>query len=151
MTSRNLFLSTVLATEGLYCVVGLKKGNPKQQFVGTVEEVDSLVDSLVEQGYDAYFGCAKYETDEGRTTKNAKWFKSFWLDLDCGEGKEYEKQAIALNGLKQFCEATGLPRPSIVNSGRGIHAYWPLEEVISYNDWKPTAEALKKLCAIKRL
>ena len=151
MTSRNLFLSTVLATEGLYCVVGLKKGNPKQQFVKTVEEVDSLVDSLVEQGYDAYFGCAKYETDEGRTTKNAKWFKSFWLDLDCGEGKEYEKQAIALNGLKQFCEATGLPRPSIVNSGRGIHAYWPLEEVISYNDWKPTAEALKKLCAIKRL
>jgi hypothetical protein len=151
MTSRNLFLSTVLATEGLYCVVGLKKGNPKQQFVGTVEEVDSLVDSLVEQGYDAYFGCAKYETDEGRTTKNAKWFKSFWLDLDCGEGKEYENQAIALNGLKQFCEATGLPRPSIVNSGRGIHAYWPLEEIISYNDWKPTAEALKKLCAIKRL
>lgn len=151
MTSRNLFLSTVLATEGLYCVVGLKKGNPKQQFVGTVEEVDSLVDSLVEQGYDAYFGCAKYETDEGRTTKNAKWFKSFWLDLDCGEGKEYENQAIALNGLKQFCEATGLPRPTIVNSGRGIHAYWPLEEVIFYNDWKPTAEALKKLCAIKSL
>ena len=92
MTSRNLFLSTVLATEGLYCVVGLKKGNPKQQFVKTVEEVDSLVDSLVEQGYEAYFGCAKYETDEGRTTKNAKWFKSFWLDLDCGEGKEYEKR-----------------------------------------------------------
>jgi hypothetical protein len=151
MTSRNLFLSTVLATEGLYCVVGLKKGTPKQQFVGTVEEVDSLVDSLVEQGYDAYFGCAKYETDEGRTTKNAKWFKSFWLDLDCGEGKEYENQAIALNGLKEFCEATGLPRPTIVNSGRGIHAYWPLQEVISYNDWKPTAEALKKLCAIKRL
>lgn len=151
MTSRNLFLSTVLATEGLYCVVGLKKGNPKQQFVGTIEEVNSLVDSLVEQGFDAYFGCAKYETDEGRTTKNAKWFKSFWLDLDCGEGKEYENQAIALNGLKQFCEATGLPRPTIVNSGRGIHAYWPLEEVISYNDWKPTAEALKKLCAIKKL
>ena len=151
MTSRNLFLSTVLATEGLYCVVGLKKGNPKQQFVGTIEEVNSLVDNLVEQGFDAYFGCAKYETDEGRTTKNAKWFKSFWLDLDCGEGKEYENQAIALNGLKQFCEATGLPRPTIVNSGRGIHAYWPLEEVISYNDWKPTAEALKKLCAIKKL
>ncbi len=151
MTSRNLFLSTVLATEGLYCVVGLKKGNPKQQFVGTVEEVDSLVDSLVEQGYDAYFGCAKYETDEGRTTKNAKWFKSFWLDLDCGEGKEYENQAVALGGLKEFCETTGLPRPIIVNSGRGVHAYWALEEVISYNDWKPTAEALKKLCAIKRL
>lgn len=151
MTSRNLFLSTVLATEGLYCVVGLKKGAPKQEFVSTVEQMDALVDDLVQQGYDAYFGCAKFETDEGRTAKNAKWFKSFWLDLDCGEGKEYENQAVALNGLKEFCVSTGLPRPTIVNSGRGIHAYWILEEVISYNDWKPVAESLKKLCAANNL
>jgi hypothetical protein len=95
MTSRNLFLSAVLATDGLYCVVGLKKGTPKQQFVGTLDEVEALVDGLVEEGFDAYFGCAKFETDEGRTAKNAKWFKAFWLDLDCGEGKPYENQAAA--------------------------------------------------------
>ena len=112
MTSRNLFLSSVLAPEGLYCIVGLKKGTPKQQFVGTLEEVEALVDGLVEEGFDAYFGCAKFETDEGRTAKNAKWFKAFWLDLDCGEGKPYENQAAALTGLKHFCEATGLPRPT---------------------------------------
>ena len=151
MISRNLFLSAVLAEQGLYCVVGLKKGTPKQKFVGTVEEVDVLIDELVTEGYDAYFGCAKFETDEGRTAKNAKWFKAFWLDLDCGEGKPYENQAQALTALKDFCKSTGLSKPTIVNSGRGIHAYWTLTEVISYNDWKPSAEGLKKLCAANNL
>ena len=129
-------------------MVGLKKGAPRQTFVKTLEEIDGVVDGLVSQGYDAYFGCAKYfDADEGRTAKNAKWFKSFWLDLDCGEGKPYESQAVALDTLKLFVQTSGLPKPTVVNSGRGIHAYWPLTEVIGYNDWKPTAEAFKKFCA----
>ena len=151
MTSRNLFLSAVLADQGLYCVVGLKKGTPRQKFVATLDEVDSLVEELVVEGFDAYYGCAKYETDEGRTAKNAKWFKAFWVDLDCGEGKPYEGQAQALVGLRDFCKSTGMPKPTIVNSGRGVHAYWTLTEVISYNDWKPVAEAFKKLCAANNL
>ena len=85
-----------------------------------------LIESLVGQQYDAYFGCAKFEDDSGRTAKNAKWFKAFWLDLDCGEGKPYEDQAQALAALKSFCANTGLPKPILVNSGRGIHAYWSL-------------------------
>jgi hypothetical protein len=151
MTSRNLFLSTVLADNGLYCVTGLKKGTPKQQFVGTLDEVDGLIDELVDDGFDAYYGCAKFETDEGRTAKNAKWFKSFWLDLDCGEGKPYADQAQALIGLRDFCKNLGFGKPIIVNSGRGIHAYWALKEVIGYNEWKPVAEGLKKLCAANNL
>ena len=115
MTSRIPFLSAVLATEGLYCVVGLKKGAPRQTFVETLEEIDGVVDGLISQGYDVYFGCAKYlNASEGRTAQNAKWFKSFWLDLDCGEGKPYESQAVALDALKQFVSETGLPRPTMV-------------------------------------
>lgn len=151
MTSRNLFLSSVLAADGLYCVVGLKKGTPRQQFVSTFDEVNTLVEELVGAGFDAYYGCAKYETDDGRTAKNAKWFKSFWLDLDCGEGKSYETQAQALSSLRDFCKATNLPKPIVVNSGRGVHAYWALLEPIGYNDWKPVAESLKKLCVTHNL
>ena len=151
MTSRNLFLSTVLAEQGLYCVVGLKKGSPKQHFVSTLEELSQLVGDLIDQQYDVYFGCAKYETDEGRTAKNARWFKSFWLDLDCGETKKYETQAEALSSLKEFCKSTGLSKPIVINSGRGIHTYWPIKEAISYNEWKPVAEALKKLCVTHNL
>ena len=97
MTSRIPFLSSVLAEEGLYCVVGLKKGAPRQTFVETIEEIDGVVEGLIAQGYDAYFGCAKYlHATEGRTAQNAKWFKAFWLDMDCGEGKPYETQSDAL-------------------------------------------------------
>lgn len=152
MTSRISFLSSVLAEEGLYCVVGLKKGAPRQTFVETIEEIDGVVEGLVAQGYDAYFGCAKYlHATEGRTAQNAKWFKAFWLDMDCGEGKPYETQPDALDALKGFVKATGLPRPTLVNSGRGVHAYWALTEPIYYNDWKPTAEAFKKFCAAYNL
>jgi hypothetical protein len=148
MTTRNTFLTSVLADEGLYCVVGLKKGAPRQTFVETIDEIDGVVDGLVSQGYDAYFGCAKYLLEtEGRTAKNAKWFKAFWLDLDCGENKPYNTQASALDALRQFVKTTGLPRPTIINSGRGIHVYWALTTTISYNDWKPTAEVLKKFAA----
>jgi len=152
MTSRIPFLSSVLAEDGMYCVVGLKKGAPRQQFVETLEEIDGVVDGLISQGYDAYFGCAKYlNASEGRTAQNAKWFKSFWIDLDCGENKPYESQADALGALKDFVKVTGLPRPTVVNSGRGVHAYWTLIAPIFYNDWKPTAEAFKKFCAAYNL
>lgn len=152
MQQRTTFLTSVLAPQGVYCVVGLKKGTPKQVFTETLDEVEHAVEDFVSKGYDTYFGCAKYATaTDGRTAKNAKWFKSFWLDLDCGENKPYENQKSAVSALKVFIEATGLPRPTLVNSGRGIHAYWVLKDAISYNDWKPTAEALKKFCASHHL
>lgn len=148
MTTRIPFLTAVLPDKGLYCVVGLKKGAPRQTFVETLEEVDGVVEGLISQGYDTYFGCAKYlSAADGRTAKNAKWFKSFWLDLDCGENKPYASQAEAIQALRLFVKTSGLPRPTIVNSGRGVHVYWTLVQEIGYNDWKPTAEALKKFCA----
>jgi hypothetical protein len=152
MTSRNSFLSSVLAEEGLYCVVGLRKSVVRQIFVETIEEIDGAVEGFLSQGFDTYFGCAKYlRAEEGRTAQNAKWFKAFWLDLDCGEDKPYESQTDAIEALKGFVKVTGLPRPTIVNSGRGVHAYWTLTTPIFYNDWKPTAEAFKKFCAIYNL
>lgn len=147
MTARTSFLSTVLASEGLYCVVGLKKkGKPEQTFWETIEEVEAEADRLTEARYDVYFGCAKYLNGDNREQQNAKWFKSFWVDLDCGDKKPYPDQKDALAALKDFVRNTGLPRPTIVNSGRGVHAYWTLTETIFFNEWKPAAEALKKFC-----
>jgi hypothetical protein len=39
-----------------------------------------------------------------------------------------------------------MPLPCVVNSGRGIHAYWLLDRTISRAEWKPVAERLKALC-----
>jgi len=140
-------LSAVLSDEGWYCVVGLKKtGMPKQVFVQTLEEVDQEIDELLAKNYDVYFACSKYEVNSTRTADNVKNIKAFWLDIDCGEGKPYESQGDGVQALKYFCEDLGLPKPTLVNSGRGVHVYWALKEAITRQQWKPVADRLKTIC-----
>ena len=145
-------LNRVLPPEGTgyYCILGLNlKENkpPAQSFHKTLQEVTDRVSDLVTKNFDVYFACAKYvDEDEGRTQKNSAYFKSFWLDIDCGVGKPYETQGIGLEALSEFCLRVKMPLPTVVNSGRGIHAYWELSEVISREQWIPVAKRLKLLC-----
>lgn len=148
MLTTNEFLSAVLPTSGNYCVVGLKKDEkPKQKFVGSIEEAEEIATKLVEDKYDAYFALATYSNpSDGRTAKNANQLKAFFLDIDCGLGKPYADQAEGLTALKKFVKEVKLPKPLIVNSGRGVHAYWTLEKPIGVDEWKPLAEGFKALC-----
>lgn len=140
-------LASVLSDKGWYCVVGLKDGAmPKQVFVETLEEASECVDQLVEKHYNAYFACAKYSKKGTRTKDNAGFFKAFWLDIDCGEGKPYETREEGIAALGAFCQKLDLPKPTVVNSGRGIHVYWILTSDIERKDWKPIAETLKAVC-----
>ena len=145
-------LSAVLSPKGWYCVVALKKtGMPKQVFVQTLEEVEQVAEDLLAKHYDVYFACAKYETNSTRTADNVKLIKAFWLDIDCGPNKPYETQAEGLAAFKDFCNEVGLPKPSLVNSGRGLHAYWGVTSELTRQQWKPIADQLKKLCHLKGL
>ena len=140
-------LSAVLPSEGWYCIVGLKTGSkPKQTFHETLDECEQAIAGLMKDEYNAYFACSKYETNKSRTQPNAKYIKAFWLDIDCGEGKDYPSQIEGLAALKNFCKATGLPKPTVVNSGRGLHIYWRLSRIITAEEWKPVAERIKYLC-----
>lgn len=139
-------LRQVLDGQGWYCIVGLKSGSPKQEFVGTLEEASDSISILVSQKYDVYFACATYETEGKRTQDNIRALKSFWLDIDCGVGKPYADQGEGVNALYAFCDVTGLPIPTIVDSGRGIHVYWVLDTAVDKASWKPVAERLKQLC-----
>lgn len=146
MATKDL-LTAVLSQEGWYCIVGLKTGSkPRQTFHETLESCEQAVADLVKDQYNAYFACAKYETNENRTKANAKYFKAFWLDIDCGEGKDYPDQSTGLQALIKFCETMSLPKPTVVNSGRGLHIYWRLKETIGAKEWLPVAERLKYLC-----
>ena len=143
-------LAAVLSTEGWYCVVGLKKtGLPKQLFVQTLQDVEKEAADLLSKNYDVYFACSKYETNNSRTTDNVKAIRAFWLDIDCGAGKPYASQAEGIEALKSFCAEVGLPKPSIVNSGRGVHVYWALTADVTRQQWKPVAEKFKKLCVAR--
>ncbi len=78
------------------------------------------------------------------------------MDIDCGPTKGvpdkkgiikgYLDQQTGLDEFKKFCIAVGLPRPILVSSGYGIHAYWLLEETVSRREWEPLANRLRELC-----
>lgn len=141
------FLSKVLSDKGWYCIVGLRSGKPtKQIFVESLDEVEAVADQLMQDEYNAYFACAKYETNNGRVKENAAYFKSAWLDIDCGEGKDYPDQETAVNALVKFCNDNYLSVPTIVDSGRGLHVYFVWEEDVGREEWTLVAEQLKALC-----
>jgi len=96
--------------------------------------------TLLDEQFDVYFACAKYEESGSRTNDNVKNIKSFWLDIDCGTGKPYADQSEGLEALKGFCKTVGLPKPTVVNSGRGLHVYWPLTAPIARKEWVNVAK-----------
>ena len=94
------FLQKILPSEGHYCIVGLKdKVSPQQAFYDVWEDVESAIQNLLEGDFNVYFACASFANSGKRTQENAAYMKSFWLDLDCGEGKPYPSQTDALEAL----------------------------------------------------
>lgn len=147
------FLGTVLGDSGFYCITGIEelhgeKRDPdvKQKFYDNLDEAIDAAHSLDASGMNAYFALSTFEESGSRRNNNIKQVRSFFLDLDCGATKDYADQAQALSDLRRFCKELKLPRPTMVNSGRGIHVYWPLTEPVSRDVWLPVAERLKELC-----
>lgn len=144
------FLQQVLGDEGYYCIVGLDLKNnsepPKQKFYQKLEDAVKVAENLKDEGYDAYYALATFTDGKSRKAVNVKQLKSLFLDLDCGDGKDYPTQQEAIVDIKRFCKVTGMPRPTLVNSGGGVHVYWPLNEPITREEWTPLAEKLKHMC-----
>jgi len=148
-------LDLVLPSEGRYCIMGLGK-YPDQNFAETREEALEIAKRLADQKFNVYFGAAKYGAVNKRNQDNAKHFKALWMDIDCGEDKAadgvgYVDQATGMREFKRFCKAVGLPKPILVNSGNGLHMYWPLSEVIDRQRWEPLAKRLLQLCVENNL
>lgn len=140
------FLETVLPQQGAYyCAVSIKNGTVKQQFVKSKGELEEVVGTINQSQADAYFATAAFNTTT-RKAENAELLRSVYVDLDVGEGKPYKDQRDALVALREFTKTHGIPKPLIVNSGNGIHAYWPFTSDITRAEWLPVAKALKALC-----
>jgi hypothetical protein len=158
MTSFDL-LRAVQPAEGWLCVVGITTdGGVKQRFVDTQEAFESTVAQFTAQRRNVYFGVARYATDQNRSKDNVLALKAFWVDIDCGVDKAelnpktgrpqgYATQLEGLAALKTFVAQVGLPVPTVVNSGRGVHAYWPLEAEVTREEWEPVAARLRTVCA----
>lgn len=147
------FYEAVLPPDGPYCAVGISAaGRVFPTFHDSIAELEAQSAELTKSFLNAYFALATFtDIGEGRKADNAKQLKSFFVDLDCGEEKEYADKIEATTALREFLSDTGLPEPYVVDSGWGIHAYWPLDIAIDALDWGPLARQFKRLCIEKGL
>ena len=94
-----------------------------------------------------------------RTQTNAGWLRSLFLDLDVDPApdslekasKVFASKDEAAADLKAFCKKVGLPRPMVVDSGGGLHAYWPLSRDMEKAEWQVLADRLKNACLAEKL
>lgn len=161
------FLTCVLPAEGFYCAVIFDTAHPRpgidfprQQFCTSIEELTDVLLANDKQGRTVYHACASYRDPKGiwnerkqkweaRTQANALASNALWLDIDTREGKPnapYFDRHEAAGAVLDFCNNAGLPRPLFVDSGSGLHCYWPLEQAVAPNVWQQYADGLKALC-----
>jgi hypothetical protein len=150
------FLRTALGDEGYYCVFAYKQKNVIQKFYSEIQEVIDEAQDLDAHGYNTFYALGTFITSQNREADNVQQMRSLFLDIDCGKLSEKEQQRgvkkyltqnEALTALKRFCRETGLPKPTIVNSGGGLHVYWFLSTPVDREHWLPVAKRLKVVAA----
>ena len=144
---QNDFLSAVLPTQGKYCTFITKGKTRKNIFVNTLDNLYNTNMRLSADGNQTYFALGGFDEEGSRKAANAQYMRSVFIDLDCGENKTFPTKRAAVEALTAFMEATGLSAlgsPWLVDSGGGVHAYWPLTEDAPIDAWEYVAEAFKR-------
>ena len=142
------FLAAVLPSSGYYCVAELSSNKKEHRYVTSVQELEEIANGFDAAHKDAYFALASFEVAGERKADKAKYLRSCFFDIDCGEGKDYPNKKEALGALVAFLQDTelgSLGTPWVVSSGGGIHVYWPFTADIPAETWRGTAENLKRL------
>jgi hypothetical protein len=140
------FLENVLGSDGYYSVLAFNDDRRIQKFYDSIDAVIHAANNLDTQKLNTFYGLATFKDGNSRKSENVQHLKSFFLDLDCGEGKDYPNQTEAINALRGFVKTLSLPKPVMVSSGYGVHVYWILEDTVHPDEWTPVALQLKKMC-----
>ena len=140
------FLENVLGSDGYYSVLAFNDERRIQKFYDSIDAVIHAANNLDTQKLNTFYGLATFKDGTNRKSENVQHLKSFFLDLDCGEGKDYPNQTEAINALRGFVKTLSLPKPVMVSSGYGVHVYWILEDTVHPDEWTPVATQLKKMC-----
>ena len=147
------FLKLLLPPEGVY-FSGVKTKHGVWIDKTPHETIEGLRAHLVEadrSGGEAFFAVASFSSNaDGRTIENVRALRALRTEIDFGQqghaSPGYATIEEARSALRDFCATVGLPSPMVVESGGGLHAYWPLREPISRELWQRYAEGLKAAC-----
>lgn len=137
------FLRRVLPAGGDYIVTAIPSGGKAFEIRGltTLEGAAAAIRKLSTKPLNVYIAVGSYNNK--RQAPKAK--RALFLDLD---GKDFGDKKTAARELGLFCRATGMPMPAIlVDSGGGLHAYWPFDTDLPVDPWRALASQLKAKCA----
>jgi len=162
MSDAATFLRHVLPTAGPYCYFVRRAGATKggqNHFAPTIEDLARQQLAADARGCSVWHACGSVREARrdaagtkardrrfGRTGHNIAALRALWLDVDAGEGKPYRDPRAAAEDVLRFCRDAQLPAPTLVASGGGCHAYWPLEADVVPAQWQPYADGLKAAC-----
>lgn len=157
------FLRAILPEHGIHYLALFKEGYkfPAHKVYTDLETMADAIDNMAgSKSLSIYHACATYqraviEIEDGEKTKRKyrvpeNWdrAKAFWVDVDCGQekfdkGQGYLTKRDAAVAIDKFSMEVGWPKPMLVDSGNGIHAYWPLTKDIAHDKWVKVAKGLK--------
>lgn len=154
---------------GLRCIVSSRGRRIHHHWFETTEEALAKAVELDAEGWNVYFAPALFDPEKvrarqeetnprterpytGREQATTAALPALWLDLDCGEGKDYPDQPTAARALAEWIAKCKVPKPThIVSSGYGLHIYWRLDQPASHAQWLPVAKHLKQACRVHGL
>ena len=146
----NEFYKKVLPTEGVYCIATIKD-RVKHYFVESIEEIEPQIEKLKsKEDLNIYVAVGSFD-GYSRKAENALYFKSLFIDLDVGEDKDYATKQDAEDALDNFIIDNHFPGALKLDSGRGIHAYWVMNENFSKSQYIAYSEKLRDYCLEKGL
>lgn len=163
------FLRTILPEEGIHYLALFREGYqfPAHRAYADLETMAYAIEEMAgKPGLSLYHACASYqkavieiETDDPdkpkkkyRVPENWDRAQSFWVDIDCGQdkfdkGEGYLTKSDAAKAIFKFADTIGWARPMLVDSGNGLHAYWPLTKPLKSESWRKLANVLKATLA----
>jgi Domain of unknown function (DUF927) len=162
------FFAHVLPVDGWYIVCAFQQGRekPNHYMCADLNDLVARVNWCAARGDKVYFAIASYEEKDGiyfeevkrfkkRCHANVRLLKCLILEIDTQESHDdprlYKTRAEAKAALVVFCQAHGLPLPTVVSSGGGLHCYWVLTAELELVAWRQLANGLKSACAAHRL
>ena len=152
------FLAAVLPASGNYVlnVAHTKRDGTKWHKNYHAETIQDLEQEAIrldtDPGNTVYYGIASYKDnieDDGkvrRTQEKASVFKTLAFDVDPKDAQKnvvYTSQKDMVRATFESCDKIGLPYPVFVNSGHGMHGYYPLAAEISKTEWIAISTALR--------
>lgn len=149
--SQSDFLKGILPEGTRYSLrlINKKQNTAFNRFYDSPEAMADAIQAGFGGVYDLYYVTAGLGAGATASADNAVAKRELYIDIDCGDTKPYKTKEEGALALKNFCKTVGLPQPTIVDSGNGLHAHWIFTTAVAVHEWLDVATRLKALCKEK--